>query len=377
MVVRMLLVGIVIILTTNCRQTLSSSRIKEVWNQENNPLQFEGLIKEKKFSNLPLSGSLAKKPWSGHYWRAIDTGLAFRWQRGDDDETKNYPTLTVDELSDMPAEELATLSPAEKFAIYSGDLSFKFVDWERSRTRPSKESWEGICHGWASAAINYAEPKPFVTDISLGGETVSLKFASSDVKALLSYFQAIHAREQAFGLGERCRAYVETVADQNEAGTACTDTNAGAFHLLMTNRIGIEKKGFVIDVEESSQVWNQPVYAYKATVGKSIEKDFVSPAPGTVKQTEITVQLDYVVETHPDTEPVETALKSKTYQYRIDLDSKDEIIGGSWISFERPDYITMRQRPGDYIVRHKKHPDRIISTYWEKIGELYKLSQQN
>ena len=48
-----------------------------------------------------------------------------------------------------------------------------------------------------------------------------------------------------------------------EAFAACADTNAGTFHTVIANMIGIQKIGLVEDRTYDYEVWNQPLRAFK------------------------------------------------------------------------------------------------------------------
>ena len=105
------------------------------------------------------------------------------------------------------------------------------------------ETWFGICHAWAPVAIMEAEPQQPVT---YNGVT----FAINDLKALatLQYgetldtrFMSLRCDERANGEGWALDAY------GNPTNQSCADTNAGSFHVVVTNLLGLRGESFVED----------------------------------------------------------------------------------------------------------------------------------
>ncbi len=140
---------------------------------------------------------------------------------------------------------------------------------------------------------------------------------------------------------------------------ACTDTNAGAFHLVISNLMGIQKKSFGVDITRDAEVWNQAAAAYSSKVMKSFSGDQISTdaAPGTVKELLIQTEFRYTTEEMPgwnrygdnvklqryhvpagDTY-IENGRRIRAFRYRLELDAKNNIIGGSWVSESRPDFL--------------------------------------
>ena len=66
-------------------------------------------------------------------------------------------------------------------------------------------------------------------------------------------------------IGGRCN---EFKVDRDETtgritNSECRDLNAGAFHVAMTNLLGLQGRGFVEDRTFDYEVWNQPVKSYE------------------------------------------------------------------------------------------------------------------
>jgi hypothetical protein len=140
---------------------------------------------------------------------------------------------------------------------------------------------------------------------------------------------------------------------------ACNDTNAGAFHLVLTNLMGLQQKSFGIDVTRDSEVWNQAAASYSSRVLKTyIDKDISDEAaPGTVKELLIETEFLYTTEEMPawnrfgDNKSLQRHhvpagdvyqngnRRYKALRYRIELDKGNHIIGGSWVSDVRPDFL--------------------------------------
>jgi len=307
------------------------------WDVFNDP----GLIKTdylRTWDALPLQGGLeaAQAPWSDSYWPDNRGGIAYRWfayKKGN----FWYKSPLLERARRMDEVQLAELSPAEKYDLFMGNYDYPTVKdaWHRSHWRD--EGWEGICHGWSAASVLYPEPAP-VTLVNADG--IVIPFGSSDVKALLSYYYAWYAGAKASHVGLRCDQDLSTT--DATPSPSCDDSNAGAFHIVLANQLGLRKQAFVIDVERGPQVWNQPVFAYSSTVLREDEAAATSVA-GTAKRVLVSTTIRYAAEVEPQWEPLNgtagARVVDKTYSYWLELNASGEIIGGDWDAQERPDFI--------------------------------------
>lgn len=295
---------------------------------------------------LPMQASLPieKMPASDDYYADQDEGIARRWNDGNDHD---YAILTKDQVLAMSPEEIAKLSPPEKFDIYLGDYSNGRVFGKgfgltrrvkkQSKDRGEDRGWEGICHGWTSSGINHAEPLPVTLKNADG---VEIRFGSSDVKALLSYSYTSRSGSgynQATQIGGRCG--LREIDPNLPIPTSCTDVNAGAFHVVVLNQIGIKKEAFAADIDNTLQVWNQPISGYKILSIEDVP-GYDGMAANAVKAQKIQMVMEYVSEVHPRWEPVVGTraqnLQGRAYEYMIDLNAAGEIVGGKWLRFGSP-----------------------------------------
>jgi hypothetical protein len=313
-------------------------RLFEAWNSQNDPLRLDAQY-TRRFSELPKEANLEVQPWSDSYWPTYKGGIAYRWQTS---ETPfSYENLTPEAISKLSVEQLQKLSPAEKFDIYRSDYSLSTVSAERSRTSPEAENWEGLCHGWAPAAYLYAEPHPVTLR---NAEGLSIPFGSADIKALLTYFVAEYSNYRVRFLGTRCNVDLTDVAN-GEIPSECRDINAGAFHVVIANQLGLLRQSFVADVTRDLEVWNQPVHSFKTTVLSEHRGASPGAAPGTTREISLRTVMGYTVEIQPLWEPVVNSLLQsndyREYNYRVEINRNGDIIGGEWLSEEedRPDFL--------------------------------------
>jgi hypothetical protein len=254
----------------------------------------------------------------------------------------------------MSVEQLKALSPAEKYDIFMGRFDYPTVASERNRVSRSDADWEGICHGWAPASLLYLEPGAATL---IGADGVRVPFGSGDVKALLTYFHAVVNRGGVRGLGARCRTKLN---GRPGSSPECQDVNAGAFHVVLANQLGLRKQGFVADVTRDFEVWNQPVHGFSTRI-RGYQKPSLGAAPGTVKEAVVDTTMTYAFEIDPTWNPGVRKDRSKTYTYRLELNNNGQIIGGEWYSLDRPDFLWTQGR-------------RSFSGYYAKIFEVYKAS---
>ncbi len=334
------------------------------WNRANNPRSW-GSTYEYRFDQLPLSGKMdGHTPWSDTYWPSNRAGIAARWNLPGSDGFK-YRLYSENEVRVMPKNELAKLSPAEKYDIFMGRFDYPTVKMVRGSTSASMESWNGICHGWAPASLNHPEPGPVTVKSSNG---IEVSFGSSDVKALIDQYYATYARASEF-LGMRCKRggggnIFRRIAGVFSSSSACNDTHAGAFHIVMSNELGIKRRGFVADVDSKRQVWNQPIYAFDAKVVGE-RRPHEGAAPGTRREVLIHAVITYTKEINATWNPVvgtsSFSKESKAYDYALELDSSGRIIGGSY-----------------YLKSNRARPDFLWNTtklqftgYYEGINRIY------
>lgn len=338
--------------------SLPASRTAEAWNARNDPLRLGGAF-NLTLAELPLEGELVTTPWSDTYWPSYQGGIAARWRADVDNFTYTPPTQA--EFEAMTLAERARLSPAEKFDALIGRFDYPLVTRERQRTSPNNATWEGICHGWSPAAINFDEPHPVLATSASGLE---IPFGSSDVKALLSYYEGEISDAKSIMLGNRCNADFETHPEAAN-DPACRDTNAGAFHVVVANQLGLLGKGFVADVTRDAQVWNQPVHGFTSTViGEQAPS--TGAAAGTVKEVMIRTKMRYTVEIYPTWDAVNGTTRhaddTAVYEYRLELDANGRVIGGEWTSDARPDFLWTEMKPE-------------FTGYFKDLQGLYELSR--
>lgn len=317
-----------------------SSDINEAWNAANDPIRVSPRY-IRNFASLPTSGQLGarQRPWSDTYWPNREGGIGARWMTRGADNPFTYRPPSDSEARRMSRDMLSRLSPAEKYDIFMGRFDYPTLQVERSIARPTAASWEGNCHGWAAAAMLYTEPA--AVDVT-GPSGITVPFGSSDVKALLTFFNGrVKANAGSRFLGARCNADLRE-SPASGGAPECRDTNAGAFHLVMANQLGALREGFILDVTRDFQVWNQPAYSFQTEV---VGQQGPSPgaARGTVREVIVRSKLRYALEIYPRWQPVVgTSAQSEnvmTYNYRLELDAGGNVIGGEWLQFDRPDFM--------------------------------------
>jgi ankyrin repeat protein len=356
---------------------------------------------QRNFSKLPLKGQLKQIPWNGSYWPTYQGGVSYRWNTEvkEDISGKNhrfhYPILKEDEIDQV---DLNSLSPTEKYDLLMGQTTFPLTRYEKKRTninstnpdspnfRPDYEIplWEGLCHAWAIASLEFLEPGPI---IYTSRNNRKIPFAASDIKALLTFF--IHLEQQKSYLstrylGSRCFIDFHIYKEKFENGEiteeeyqnainsrSCEDINAGAFHVALTNQIGILNEGIIADIYRESEVWNHPIYWYESRVVG--ERKLAANSEGVVKEIEVITKIKHAFFTDPSWYPYVTHNQSplleelygkKKYHYILEVDSLNKIIGGKWISQNYPDFV-WKQRPP------------VFKGHFTMLGEIYNKSLEN
>lgn len=325
---------------------IDASNLEEAWDANNNPRRLKDRY-EVRLSALPTSGSLTKKPWTDTYWPSHLGGIANRWNDPGSPGGFNYTPPTQQQAQQMSINQLARLSPAEKFDLYAGRFDYPLVDYERQRTHPTDPGWFGLCHGWAPAAINFDEPKP----VTLRGPSgIAVPFGSSDIKALLTFSQQ-YKRDgmSARMLGGRCDRDM-SIDPAASGAPECRDVNAGSFHIILTNQIALLKEAFTADVTRDVQVWNQPVHGYRTQILGYSDNVYPGAAPGTVRIAQVRTQMSYILEYGPAWQALPYSsypqqAGAKTYNYRLELDQSGAIIGGEWDQEDRPDFLWTQTKP--------------------------------
>jgi hypothetical protein len=309
------------------------------YNKSSNVDRLMGAQDEKNFYLLPLNGEVhnQEKFWSGDYWPINKGNINLRWNTSIP-EGWDYNSPTRDELLFMTPDQIAQLSAPEKFDLYLGRYDYPLKAEVYTFANRRAQSWEGICNGWAPASMNHNEPTP---KSFTNPDGIVVKFGSSDIKALLSYYYAfIHKIPDTQQIGRRCPRGSGWF---NWNKDCKNDLDAGAFHVVLANKVGKKNQSFLVDIERYKEVWNHPILSYSTTVDGE-ERIQKSHPENTYKVLKVTTKVAYVNESRNNSwEPVRGTdgqkLINRVYSYLLFLDNQDQIISGEWTSSERPDFL--------------------------------------
>lgn len=323
------------------------------------------------------------RPWSGSYWadragsiavRYTNSGLneGFRILMGtsrSEGQFNRRQKDIVEKIEKMSDEELAKLSPAEKYDLIVGDLDFTFSHELWEKINHNKEHWgavtmwTGICHGWSPASIHLPRPSKLIHIPILDGKKM-LPVYPDDVKALGSFLWANKANytEQMF-TGNRCNqkrpkvdrktGLVKPLENFTRQENECGDVDPLLFHLITMNRIGIIEKSFVVDVDYNAPVNNHPVAGYEikyynvekkedaefknALIDiKNIKDDVLKDVRDEKTKFVLGVELKLIL-THwqqPKRKEIDSVENDtyldETYIYELDLDEAGNPLKGHW-----------------------------------------------
>lgn len=340
-------------------------------------------------------GESSVMPWSGHYWPTYQGGIGARYAEpefpasSDFKENHTYFEKNYFNIADYSEDRLNKLSPGEKFDLVVGDDKWSLTSraWREGLAyyeRDGKvETWMGICHGWAPAAI--AVPRPVrAFDVEIPNLGKKIKFYPDDVRGLVSQLWANAHLPNRF-LGGRCNdKNPKTDRNGRILSKDCFDLNPATWHLALLNLVGKNKQSFVFDATYDYEVWNQPLAGYSFRYFNPITSVSAEDIRGAIvprseykrdpykkyrsdkaKQiVGIEMTLYYVVEDgafHYDLENApEDAVTSVTYYYDLELDENNMIIGGEWYQLAHPD-MAWRIEPG---VRAMSYYDYQVDGIW-------------
>lgn len=333
---------------------------------------------ELRIRELPLSGSVTNErvPWADTNWPELRGMIGWRWNDPAfaevtvTEEGLPYRPPTENAVRAMSRDQLARLSPAEKYDIFMGHFRYPTVT-SLMEEPPDLESpwWAGICGGWSSAALQY--PEPAARDV-VGPSGISVPFGSSDIKALLAYYHEAGylpgelGVEEGFDVGE----VFEEVGEHKRKttlqigagceGDECEHPTAAELHITMANELGRKQSGFVVDVRADERTYYQPAFAYESRIvaerdvehaGRPArELHFATTLKSASDMNDI--HLDVAEGTSPRWEPRiakgENVVLAHAYEYVIVV-AKDTsaVLSSKWLSADRPDAIFMRTvQPG-------------------------------
>lgn len=246
--------------------------------------------------------------------------------------------------------------------------------------------WFGLCHQWVPASILLPEaqhsvrvPAPHLSVVPDAPEYV--EFQVSDLKGLgltLSFASVF--------FGTRCNLNDEDVPRDRFGridDQVCRNTNAGAFHVVLANLLGNEKRMFAMDRTWDAAVWNQPVVSFNTTREQAISTakeacewlggcngQGYSWNPKARSWVAVDVEVGWVMEAYPSRKPraamVGYFTKTSEYQYLLELDQAGNIIGGEW-KFGNPEHPDFLFLPYD---REPFLEDGFVGMEYEKVADL-------
>lgn len=322
--------------------------------------------------------TLSQQPWSGDYWGTYKGGIGVRYAdihfpfSFNFKENFDYFKTSYWPLDYNNNEAIDLLSASEKYDLLVGDSNFTLTKaaWQEGQKYNEAygkvPTWFGICDGWSGSSLTLPRPqKSFQVPVQTpNGNTVQITFYPNDLKALASSLWAKGYYEHSF-VGGRCDQ--EKPKRDRESGrltdAECFDINPTALHLLLINRLHQSDKGFVMDANFDSEVWNQPVIGYDLVYFNPQTKErsknprdvmisystytndkFKKYRKSNVKSiVGVDIKISYMTESNPRHIPTDSPendnITAVQYMYDLEIDEQNNLIGGEWYQNAHPDFI--------------------------------------
>lgn len=236
----------------------------DAWGANDNPSIFNSTLVYK-YSALPDVGEVTNIPWAASYWPVYEDSINYKWDGSSSESApKKFErafglTGVEDAVSkfhgiDSQSSRKECKETTECSDLKDGSQCAKRPGAEKGRCIPT---WWGICHGWAPYA--FSEPDATKSVVKNG-----VTFHPGDLYGLMSLMYSRGLTT--YRLSERCNTKDPKLGNDGRiAASECRDMNAGAWHVLVANKLGLQKSSFVYDRTYDLEVWNQPVRGFAIT----------------------------------------------------------------------------------------------------------------
>ncbi len=235
-----------------------------------------------KFDDLPLEGEVPdwRTPYSGHDYPDRQGGTAWSLRLYDAAFRTGGQAVSWEKWDTTAYKEPRGGREPRGFLgrLFAG--------------RPQTPAWHGHCNGWTAAAIRHAEPEHSVVR---NGVT----FSPAHIKGLL--------------------AEVYMYQDIEYLGGDDHSINPAIFHTVLTNWLGRGQHPIGVDTTLGKEVWNYPIYSYKATSHKH-----------TPNRVEVSMNIVYANSTRQEFDEGPQLAKQLYMHYQLNLDNSGKIRGGSF-----------------------------------------------
>ncbi|RYZ56926.1 MAG: hypothetical protein EOP07_11310 [Proteobacteria bacterium] len=148
----------------------------------------------------------------------------------------------------------------------------------------------------------------------------------------------------------------------------CFSVNAGAFHLALTNIVGLRGESFIIDPVVDFEFHHFPVQGFKSeTLGTPTLDD------KNHQELQIKTVVTYVLPSaFSETKNKTPSSKTVIYRYRLELDETGDIVGGTWLGSESPQVVWMQNRP-----RFSKDDGKLEKLYTTSVSLPARMAMRN
>ena len=370
----------------------------EAWQSQDNPSLFGGnLVLE--FDALPMEGQATNIPWAGSYWPTAEDNINYRWAGPNSDSAplKYQKAFGGTNVEDAVSRSHGIESVSKTCTEQTQCDSFL---GETCAKRPGKTegrcvaTWWGICHAWTPASILFPEPRRAVTRNGVTIEVQDLKALASLVhNSTTTKFVSLRCNKHndaPDGGGIKLDAYGRPV----DADRECRDTNAGTYHVLLANYLGLMKQAFAEDRTNSYEVWNQPIRGFKVTSKRDVSAEEANRLIGVTatdggaalstyrfnaaatRFVQVKAEVKYISESSPEDGYTATNIdwytRTDRYEYVLELDASGKIIGGEWVGSSKlshPDFLWLPLSASGSVAGGAIKYDEVKSLVLESAGQ--------
>lgn len=336
------------------------------WNFKNNPFFKASKIIETKLDLLPQSFELSNLMISDWLWPLNEGGILHRWAQKNpknENEKFSFQFFSYENLKNV---DISQLSPPEKFDLYLGNTNWTF-------SRFIKNSQMNLVDGdfkrqlaFSETILKFKNPDPVILE---GKSSFKIPFGSSDIKALLFASILLGPESNTKIVGAPCKyAFNETPINKIQPILEeCEGINPGSFHLILSNYLGLRGEGISLDLKRDKNLEIRPVIGYVSNF-QEIEGPVSSSASKMAKkEILVTTFIKFIRPQLPlwFSEPNSKSRGYESFTYTLELDQENNIIGGSWISFNRPDFIAINKK-----IKFQNNFNNLDLVYNKSIGLL-------